>query len=398
MENEGGNFLKEKDIEAAKKVLSKRGSSSIVEIIHLSKTTVMKETSFTEEQAAEFLFIISSQLCANVVNITAHEMFNTELYRRRLSSGCAKIDAFLKGGFLPRGITEIFGAAGSGKTQLCLQLLFQAQLPFELNGLEGSSLYICSEGPHPKKRLLSFAQTHKRRFSCTDDPMAKIFVENVSNLEILWDILEKRLPVYIHEQNVKLVIIDSIAALCRHEFSNKDSIERSQVLWRHANQLKLLADSFQMVVITINQAAADFKSNPYDYSNSDHIIPALGLPWSNCVNTRIMLNKLNKRISFPENGFLDPERIPGTKKFAGEESKDNNDKGNNNNNHKPDLNEMKKSKVPGINKNNNENNIKNETNSNEVDLNIREMHIIFSPHLPNKTLQYVVDGHGVWGI
>lgn len=51
--------------------------------------------------------------------------------RVRLSFGDPIIDNCLDGGILPRAITEIAGEAGSGKTQLCLQLSLQVQLPIE---------------------------------------------------------------------------------------------------------------------------------------------------------------------------------------------------------------------------------------------------------------------------
>lgn len=48
-----------------------------------------------------------------------------------LSSGCTKLDDFLRGGFQKKGITQIFGEAGTGKTQLALQLCLTAQIPEE---------------------------------------------------------------------------------------------------------------------------------------------------------------------------------------------------------------------------------------------------------------------------
>lgn len=48
-----------------------------------------------------------------------------------LSSGCMKLDDFLRGGFPKKGITQIFGEAGIGKTQLALQLCLSAQIPGE---------------------------------------------------------------------------------------------------------------------------------------------------------------------------------------------------------------------------------------------------------------------------
>lgn len=45
-----------------------------------------------------------------------------------LSTGCDKIDALLRGGLSRRGINEIYGEAGCGKTQLALQLCLSSQI------------------------------------------------------------------------------------------------------------------------------------------------------------------------------------------------------------------------------------------------------------------------------
>ena len=56
----------------------------------------------------------------------------------RLSVGCDVLDEELRGGLLCPGITEVFGASGSGKTQFCLQMSLAAQLPLDKGGLGGS--------------------------------------------------------------------------------------------------------------------------------------------------------------------------------------------------------------------------------------------------------------------
>jgi len=54
---------------------------------------------------------------------------------RFLTTGCSKLDAKLRGGIPCRGITQIYGAAGTGKTQLALQLCLTVQLPITAGGL-----------------------------------------------------------------------------------------------------------------------------------------------------------------------------------------------------------------------------------------------------------------------
>ena len=46
-----------------------------------------------------------------------------------LKTGCPKLDLFLRGGLLRKGITQIYGESGTGKTQLALQFSLNAQIP-----------------------------------------------------------------------------------------------------------------------------------------------------------------------------------------------------------------------------------------------------------------------------
>lgn len=41
----------------------------------------------------------------------------------RLTTGCDMLTDFLRGGFVPKKLYEIYGESGSGKTQFAIQLL-----------------------------------------------------------------------------------------------------------------------------------------------------------------------------------------------------------------------------------------------------------------------------------
>lgn len=60
-------------------------------------------------------------------------------------------DGFLEGGISIKGLNEIVGPGGAGKTQVCLQLALSSQLPTSLDGLNGSKLnYVCIHSFFPK--------------------------------------------------------------------------------------------------------------------------------------------------------------------------------------------------------------------------------------------------------
>lgn len=56
-----------------------------------------------------------------------------------LNTGCSIIDKTING-FPTKGITEVFGESGVGKTQLALQLALQVQELEENGGLDGGTM------------------------------------------------------------------------------------------------------------------------------------------------------------------------------------------------------------------------------------------------------------------
>ena len=63
------------------------------------------------------------------------------------------------GGGIPMGkITEICGSAGTGKTQLCMQLAVDATIPVDFGGVGGHTLYIDTEGSMVVERLAQMAR------------------------------------------------------------------------------------------------------------------------------------------------------------------------------------------------------------------------------------------------
>lgn len=90
----------------------------------------------------------------------------------RLTTGCELMTEFLRGGFLPGKLYEIFGESGSGKTQLAIQLLLQSLLPAQDGGLGGMSLYLMTGKPLNEKRFVeikeAFLNTNRSKITEQD--------------------------------------------------------------------------------------------------------------------------------------------------------------------------------------------------------------------------------------
>ena len=106
-------------------------------------------------------------------------------------------------------------------------------------------------------------------------PSCKEVVERLSNIQRL-----------IIEKNVRLLLVDSVAAVARQEYSS--IVHRQQWLNKQASLLKFIAERFDIPVIVTNQVTTTFRSS----SNNSNLLPALGNTWSHCVNTRLLFLKL----------------------------------------------------------------------------------------------------------
>ncbi|TYZ57865.1 hypothetical protein PybrP1_011850 [[Pythium] brassicae (nom. inval.)] len=245
---------------------------------------------------------------------TALELLHAQPQTAVLRSGVASLDALLRGGFRAGVISELCGEASAGKTQLCLQLLLQCALPPALGGLGASACYVSTEGVGSVKRLHELAGVYARRFGSLASRKRKrptdsseesegdanasafldgIFVEQLYESDELLDLLQSRLPALLEEQNTKLVVIDSIAALFRQEAtaSVKEASRRSRLMFHMANCIRILSAQYGVVFVVSNQVTGNFAAAPAEALQGSAFKPALGLSWSNCVNQRLMVTR-----------------------------------------------------------------------------------------------------------
>ena len=146
----------------------------------------------------------------------------------RCTTGSAKLDSFLKGGIETQAITEIAGEFGSGKSQICYTLCVTANTPLDRKGLGGNVIFIGTENTFRSERIFQIAE--HRGISEPDEILRRIYIckiYNTSHLEMIIQDLGKS----IEEYSAKLVIVDSIIALHRAEFTGRGTLaERQQRL------------------------------------------------------------------------------------------------------------------------------------------------------------------------
>jgi DNA repair protein RadA len=175
---------------------------------------------------------------------------------RNITTGSKNFDELLGGkGIESRAITEAFGAFGSGKTQLGLALAVNVQLPFEKGGCEGKAVYIDTEGTFRPQRIAQFAEGVGAN---SEMVLKNILVARAFNSDHQMLLLEKISEMVKSGEPIKLLVIDSLTAHFRAEFSGRGQLaDRQQKLNRYMHDLMKLAETYNLAVYVTNQVMAN---------------------------------------------------------------------------------------------------------------------------------------------
>lgn len=179
----------------------------------------------------------------------------SEVYERRkeigrISTNSKELDNLIGGGVETQAITEMYGKFGSGKTQIGFQLCVNVQLPKDKGGLEGKVIFIDTEGTFRPERIIQMA---KAKGMNTDEVLKNIKVMRVTSTAQQMLAVEK-LEEILPNENIKLIVIDSLTSLFRAEYIGRGALnERQQKLNAHVHKLQSLADRYNLAVYVTNQ-------------------------------------------------------------------------------------------------------------------------------------------------
>ena len=183
-------------------------------------------------------------------------MDGTEFAKKRqeihyITTGSKNLDSLLGGkGVECKAITEVFGAFGSGKTQLALSLAVGVQLPEENGGANGKAVYIDTEGTFRPERIRQFAE------GIGADPekvLKNIFVARAFNSDHQILLIEKVAEMIKNGEPIRLLIIDSLTAHFRAEYAGRGQLaDRQHRLNRYLHDLMKLAEQRNLAVLVTN--------------------------------------------------------------------------------------------------------------------------------------------------
>jgi len=169
----------------------------------------------------------------------------------RITTCSKSLDTLLGGGIETQAITEMYGAFGSGKSQLAHQLSVSVQLPREKGGLGGKAIFIDTEQTFRPERIKQMADGLGLD---PDKTMENIFVARAYNSDHQVILLDSAEDIIKKEGSIKLIVIDSLTSSFRSEYAGRGTLaDRQQKLNRHLHQLQRLADVYNLAVYVTNQ-------------------------------------------------------------------------------------------------------------------------------------------------
>ncbi|XP_075891637.1 meiotic recombination protein DMC1/LIM15 homolog isoform X2 [Nelusetta ayraudi] len=173
-----------------------------------------------------------------------------------ITTGSQEFDKLLGGGVESMSITEAFGEFRTGKTQLSHTFCVTAQLPGEDGYSGGKIIFIDTENTFRPDRLRDIAD----RFNVDHDAVLdNVLYARAYTSEHQMELLDMVAAKFHEEGGVfKLLIIDSIMALFRVDFSGRGELaERQQKLAQMLSRLQKISEEYNVAVFVTNQMTAD---------------------------------------------------------------------------------------------------------------------------------------------
>ena len=204
-----------------------------------------------------------------------------------ISTGIKKLDNYLGGGIKGGIITDIFGATGTGKTQLTMQISINSLL-------DGNQvLFQDTTGQFRPERMLDLIKIRNLEKNLLD----RVKVGRITNSSEQIQFLSK-----IKDQDFSLVIIDNVTDLFSFEYGKEEqNLEKNVTFMQYMHELSLISFQKKLPIVVTNIIR---KIDDLEIENLDKSI-------SMFTHMKIKLLKIGKKYSgeiFPS--FLEKKQFP----------------------------------------------------------------------------------------
>ena len=172
-----------------------------------------------------------------------------------ISTGINKLDNYLGGGIKGGIITDIFGATGTGKTLLAMEICINSLLD------GGQVLFLDTTGQFRPERMLELIKSRNLDPKLLD----RVKVARITNSSEQIQSLSK-----IKEKDFSLVVIDNVTDLFSFEFGKEEQkLEMNVSFMQYMHELSLIAIQKKLPIVVTNIIR---KIDNLEYENLDKAI------------------------------------------------------------------------------------------------------------------------------
>lgn len=176
---------------------------------------------------------------------------------QRLELSCDALDELLGGGIEHGIITNVYGEAGSGKTNFCIQAVVSCVRE------GGTAVFIDTEGGFSAERFL---QMHDET-----EALERIVMHEPTTFDEQIEVFEE-LPQVVARERADMIVVDSLVSLYRLNLDGETAQEINTELSTQFSTLSKLAREHDIPVIVTNQVYSQFDSDENEMVGRD--IPA----------------------------------------------------------------------------------------------------------------------------
>ncbi len=224
--------------------------TTLASIAVASKSELVDTTGLPSSLATKIINFAREK--ANMNFVTGSELMEKKEHVEEIKIGSDSINDILGGGFQTGSIYEAFGEFGSGKTQIAHELVVCSQKLSE----DAKVVYIDTESTFRPNRVESIA---KEKGFDPSKVLDNTFVARSYNTDHQMLLADKVNDMITKDnENVKLVVVDSLTGHFRAEFIGRGALaERQQKLNKHMHTLLKLATNHNICVFVTNQVMSD---------------------------------------------------------------------------------------------------------------------------------------------
>ncbi|XP_050441390.1 DNA repair protein RAD51 homolog 3 [Adelges cooleyi] len=209
------------------------------------------------------------------------------------------IDDLLNGGVQLGQLTELTGAPGSGKSQICMQLCVAVQIPSCFEGLEAEAIYVDTNSNFSRHRLtemmdaflghVSKVLSKPNEFKGANinllkslttasmlDKIHRIKMNDLNHLYALYDVIEQH-------PKVKLIVVDSFVMPL---YTVENSLKKNALVHNALDLLLGIAHKHGIAVVLTNDLTTVVNEKEAE------VFPALGETFAHRVHYRLLLSKI----------------------------------------------------------------------------------------------------------